>query len=95
MLGVLPGIIGTMQAIETIKLITGLGESLLGRLLHFDALKMKFREFKLRRDSSARSGGKPNDLRADRLRIFLRDHDPGRDGERDSGNFGAGIKAET
>lgn len=49
-LGVLPGIIGTMQAIEAIKLITGLGESLLGRLLHFDALKMKFREFKLRRD---------------------------------------------
>ena len=50
MLGVLPGIIGTLQAIEAIKLITGLGESLLGRLLHFDALKMKFREFKLRRD---------------------------------------------
>ncbi|MGI9088427.1 MAG: molybdopterin-synthase adenylyltransferase MoeB [Chthoniobacterales bacterium] len=49
-LGVLPGIIGTMQAIEAIKLILGLGESLLGRLLHFDALKMKFREFKLRRD---------------------------------------------
>ncbi len=49
-LGVLPGIIGTMQAIEAIKLIIGLGESLLGRLLHFDALKMKFREFKLRRD---------------------------------------------
>jgi adenylyltransferase/sulfurtransferase len=39
-----------MQAIEAIKLITGLGESLIGRLLHFDALKMKFREFKLRRD---------------------------------------------
>ncbi len=49
-LGVLPGIIGTMQAIEAIKLITGLGESLVGRLLHFDALKMKFREFNLRRD---------------------------------------------
>jgi len=49
-LGVLPGIVGTMQAIEAIKLITGLGDSLIGRLLHFDALKMKFREFKLRRD---------------------------------------------
>ena len=49
-LGVLPGIIGTMQAVEAIKLILGIGESLLGRLLHFDALKMKFREFKLRRD---------------------------------------------
>jgi adenylyltransferase/sulfurtransferase len=54
-LGVLPGIIGTMQAVEAIKLILGIGDSLLGRLLHFDALKMKFREFKLRRDRSARS----------------------------------------
>jgi sulfur-carrier protein adenylyltransferase/sulfurtransferase len=49
-LGVLPGIIGTAQAIEAIKLLLGIGESLVGRLLHFDALKMKFREFKLRRD---------------------------------------------
>ena len=49
-LGVLPGVIGMMQSIEAIKLILGIGESLLGRLLHFDALKMKFREFKLRRD---------------------------------------------
>jgi sulfur-carrier protein adenylyltransferase/sulfurtransferase len=49
-LGVLPGIIGVMQAIEAIKLIMGIGESLIGRLVHFDALKLKFREFKLRRD---------------------------------------------
>jgi molybdopterin/thiamine biosynthesis adenylyltransferase/rhodanese-related sulfurtransferase len=49
-LGVLPGVIGVMQAIEAIKLIMGIGEPLLGRLVHFDALKMKFREFKLRRD---------------------------------------------
>ena len=49
-LGVLPGVVGMMQAIEAIKLILGLGNSLLGRLLHFDALKMKFREFQLRRD---------------------------------------------
>ena len=49
-LGVLPGIIGTLQAIETIKLIIGIGEPLIGRLLHFDALKVKFRELKLRRD---------------------------------------------
>ena len=49
-LGVLPGIVGTMQAVEAIKLILGIGETLVGRLLHFDALKMKFREFKLRRD---------------------------------------------
>lgn len=49
-LGVLPGIIGMLQAVEALKLIIGGGESLIGRLLHFDALKMKFREFKLRRD---------------------------------------------
>ncbi len=49
-LGVLPGIIGMLQAIETIKLIVGIGEPLIGRLLHFDALKMQFRELKLRRD---------------------------------------------
>jgi adenylyltransferase/sulfurtransferase len=49
-LGVLPGIIGVMQAIEAIKLIIGIGEPLIGRLVHFDALNMKFREFKLRRD---------------------------------------------
>ena len=49
-LGVLPGIIGVMQAIEAIKLIVGIGEPLIGRLVHFDALKMKFREFKVRKD---------------------------------------------
>jgi molybdopterin/thiamine biosynthesis adenylyltransferase/rhodanese-related sulfurtransferase len=49
-LGVLPGIIGLVQATEALKLIIGEGESLIGRLMHFDALKMKFREFKLRRD---------------------------------------------
>jgi len=49
-LGVLPGIIGVMQAIEAIKLIMGIGDSLTGRLVHFDALKMKFKEYKLRRD---------------------------------------------
>jgi adenylyltransferase/sulfurtransferase len=49
-LGVLPGIIGMLQAIEAIKLIVGLGEPLIGRLLHFDALKVKFRELNLRRD---------------------------------------------
>jgi molybdopterin/thiamine biosynthesis adenylyltransferase/rhodanese-related sulfurtransferase len=49
-LGVLPGIIGMIQAIEAIKLILGKGEPLIGRLLHFDALKMKFREFNVRRN---------------------------------------------
>jgi adenylyltransferase/sulfurtransferase len=49
-LGVLPGIIGLIQATEALKLILAAGETLAGRLLHFDALKMKFREFQLRRD---------------------------------------------
>src|SRR4029077_11089123 len=49
-LGVVPGIIGLIQATEALKLILGAGETLAGRLLHFDALKMKFREFNLRRD---------------------------------------------
>jgi sulfur-carrier protein adenylyltransferase/sulfurtransferase len=49
-LGVLPGIIGVMQAIETVKLILGKGEPLVGRLVLFDAMKMKFRELKLRKN---------------------------------------------
>ena len=49
-LGVLPGIIGSLQALEAIKLILGLGEGLSGRILAFDALDMTFREFKLRPD---------------------------------------------
>jgi sulfur-carrier protein adenylyltransferase/sulfurtransferase len=49
-LGVLPGIIGSIQALETIKWIIGAGDSLLGRLLLFDALKLRFRELKLRKD---------------------------------------------
>ena len=51
-LGVLPGIIGCVQALEAIKLIIGVGESLSGRLVAFDALKMTFQEFKLRPDPS-------------------------------------------
>lgn len=49
-LGVLPGIIGTIQATEAIKLILGAGNPLVGRLLLFDALRMQFRELKLRRN---------------------------------------------
>jgi len=48
-LGVLPGIIGSIQAIEAIKLLLGRGDTLIGRLLVFDALRMKFRELKLRK----------------------------------------------
>ena len=49
-LGVLPGIIGCLQALEAVKLILDLGDTLIGRLLTFDATEMSFREFKLRRD---------------------------------------------
>jgi sulfur-carrier protein adenylyltransferase/sulfurtransferase len=49
-LGVLPGIVGTIQAAETLKLVIGKGEPLVGRLLLFDALAMKFRELKLRKN---------------------------------------------
>ncbi len=49
-LGILPGVIGTLQATEAIKLILGVGEPLIGRFLIFDALKMRFRELKLRKD---------------------------------------------
>ncbi len=50
-LGVLPGIIGVIQATEAIKLVLGVGEPLIGRFLIFDALRMKFRELKLRKDA--------------------------------------------
>ena len=49
-LGILPGAIGTIQATETVKLILGIGEPLIGRLLLYDALGMRFREMKLRKD---------------------------------------------
>jgi adenylyltransferase/sulfurtransferase len=49
-LGVLPGIVGALQAVETIKLILGTGEPLIGRLLLFDALAMRFRELKLKKN---------------------------------------------
>jgi adenylyltransferase/sulfurtransferase len=50
-LGVLPGIIGSLQALETIKLILGRGDSLAGRLVLFEALSFKFRELKLRKNA--------------------------------------------
>jgi sulfur-carrier protein adenylyltransferase/sulfurtransferase len=51
-LGVLPGIIGTLQALEVIKYILGIGEPLVGRLLLFDALAFEFRELKIRKDAN-------------------------------------------
>jgi len=49
-LGVLPGVVGTIQATEAIKLLAAAGETLIGRLLLFDALRMSFRQMKLRKD---------------------------------------------
>lgn len=52
-LGILPGVIGCIQATETIKILLGKGTSLSGRLMLYDALNMRFRELKLRRDPDA------------------------------------------
>ena len=49
-LGILPGVVGTIQATEAVKLILGVGEPLINRFMIYDALRMKFRELKLRRD---------------------------------------------
>lgn len=54
-LGVLPGIIGSIQAMEAIKLLLGLGDPLVGRLLSYDALEQSFRTYKMRRDPSCRA----------------------------------------
>ncbi len=56
-LGVLPGVMGVLQATEAIKVILGLGENLSGRLLVYDALRVKFRELKLRADPSCPTCG--------------------------------------
>ncbi len=57
-LGILPGLVGVIQATETIKLILGQGDSLAGRLLLIDALGMKFRELKLRKNPECAACGK-------------------------------------
>jgi adenylyltransferase/sulfurtransferase len=63
-LGVLPGIVGTMQALEAIKLILGQGDAMIGRLLLIDALSMKFRELKVRRDPACPACGDDPTIRA-------------------------------
>ena len=72
-LGVLPGVIGVIQATEAIKLILGAGQPLVGRLLLYDALQMRFRELKLRRDPECpMCGDHPTINGAHRLRPVLR-----------------------
>jgi adenylyltransferase/sulfurtransferase len=63
-LGVLPGMIGVIQATEAVKLITGQGEPLVGRLLTYDALEMRYREMKLRRDPNCPICGKQPSIHA-------------------------------
>jgi len=63
-LGVLPGIIGSLQALEAIKIIIGTGESLVGRLLLLDALKMHFRELRLRKNPECSVCGEHPTIRA-------------------------------
>ena len=69
-LGVLPDIMGVLQATETIKLLLGIGQPLIGRLLIYDALRTKFRELKLRRDPSCPTCGEG----VDRSKIELIDY---------------------
>jgi molybdopterin/thiamine biosynthesis adenylyltransferase/rhodanese-related sulfurtransferase len=70
-LGVLPGTMGALQATEAIKLLLGIGETLAGRLLVYDALKARFREMKLRRDPRCPTCGDG----VDRASIQLVDYD--------------------
>jgi molybdopterin/thiamine biosynthesis adenylyltransferase/rhodanese-related sulfurtransferase len=70
-LGVLPGSMGVLQATEAIKLVLGIGETLAGRLLVYDALKARFRELKLRRDPKCPTCGEG----VDRSKIQLIDYE--------------------
>lgn len=63
-LGVVPGVVGTLQATEALKLVAGLGEPLVGRLLVFDALDMTFRTLKVRRDPKCPACGDAPSLTA-------------------------------
>ena len=63
-LGVLPGIVGCIQATEAMKLLLGAGDSLVGRLLLFDALRMRFREMRLRRDPACPACGENPSIHA-------------------------------
>jgi adenylyltransferase/sulfurtransferase len=72
-LGVLPGIIGTIQATETIKILTGIGESLAGKLLLFDALRMRFRQITLPRDPACPVCGEAPSIRELREHVIVCD----------------------
>ena len=80
-LGILPGLVGTLQATEVIKLLLGIGRPLVGRLLLFDALELSFREVRLRPDPGLPHLWRAsNDRQSDRLRTVLRSGPAGRRG---------------
>ena len=70
-IGALPGLVGSIQAIETIKIVMGIGETLTSRLLLIDALTMEFREVKVRRRPGCKLCGLDPGLRTHRLRNIL------------------------
>ena len=71
MLGVLPGTMGLLQATEVVKLVTGSGEPLIGRLLLYEALGATFTELKVRRDPSARSARSiPSEITDSEMGVF-------------------------
>ena len=61
MLGILPGTIGTMQATEAIKLLLGIGDPMIGRMMLYDALEMSFHSIKVRKDPNCPVCGIPAD----------------------------------
>jgi sulfur-carrier protein adenylyltransferase/sulfurtransferase len=73
-LGVLPGVVGVLQATETIKLVLGSGEPLIGRLLTFDALSATFRTLRIRRDVECPACGDSAQLTASRIRELNYDY---------------------
>jgi molybdopterin/thiamine biosynthesis adenylyltransferase/rhodanese-related sulfurtransferase len=70
-LGVLPGVVGLIQATEAIKLILEIGEPLVGRLLVYDALAMSFRTFKVRRDSNCTTCGENAEIDLEAIPEFV------------------------
>jgi molybdopterin/thiamine biosynthesis adenylyltransferase len=93
-LGILPGLVGVMQATEVVKLILGIGDPLIGRLLLIDALGMKFRELKLRKNPDCPHASHHH--QADRLQRVLRHSRGGKAGvEWSCGNSGRRFEASS
>ena len=84
----LPGVVGLVQATETVKLVLGIGDPLIGRLLTYDALGMRFREVKLRRDPNCPLCGKSPTI------TDLSIHRQGAGGACDTGSNGHGERQE-